>query len=303
MEVLMLDKPRHEMEVDLIGLFGYGNLSFISHIINDRNCLLDSYKVQQIIFFTFETVILCNNFPHFQACNQMIVSDKSACKRPQTAQQQEQEDPPQKRAKHRTLFQNDSDDDDSTSFTPTQQPKRMLRCRFVKNPRINAAPWLLDEHKYTYRRRNKDRTGVYTYYYCTERWKECCKATVIYVKVNEGYIKRGGHKHNHDPNPAKLRAVLHEATVVENAINSGSTQQRRPRNALVKILRDLSNDKAEASLQYVSSKEAIRGRIRRGTLKKEKSSQQKIPTTWEELQNHGIPEMFTKLANGSDFLR
>ena len=41
--------------------------------------------------------------------------------------------------------------------------------------------------------------------------------------------------HNHAPNPQKVRAMLEEVTVVENMVNSCSTQMLKPQHVLAKV--------------------------------------------------------------------
>ena len=41
--------------------------------------------------------------------------------------------------------------------------------------------------------------------------------------------------HNHAPNPQKVRAMLEEVTVVENMVNSCSTQMLKPQHVLTKV--------------------------------------------------------------------
>jgi hypothetical protein len=63
-----------------------------------------------------------------------------------------------------------------------------------------------------------------TYYRCYEE-QEGCKVRLNYNAANDGFIEKITNAHNHEPNVAKMAAIMEERRTVEDSIFMSSTQE------------------------------------------------------------------------------
>jgi len=192
---------------------------------------------------------------------------------------------------------------EAAACSATQQPSKMMECRFVKSKRLGAYPLLLDSYNYTYRRKGFGRKKTIVYYNCSEMMSACCPAGAVYNTDCEGYIIKFKGIHTHPSDPQALRAMLEERTVIDTVVDSLGSQQMKPQQVREKILHNLEKAGCSESLAFVSSTESIRGRFRRAQEKANITVPVKVPKTWEKLKKQGIPAIFTKTESETQFLR
>ena len=68
-------------------------------------------------------------------------------------------------------------------------------------------------------------------------------------------------------------------------------------------MRNLETGGVPEALPYVSTTESLRGKLRRAKVKANAAVAIKVLTTWSQLRDTGIPDNFSRLENGSQFLR
>lgn len=197
---------------------------------------------------------------------------------------------------------NNADTTDDPLVTPTQQGEALLRCQFVKSPRIGCFPWLQDELHFTYVRRTHSKTNGVTYYNCSERMEFFCPVTVAYSAQERDQFRTNGEAHTHPPNPAKLLAKQQERTVVEHITTDLYGRRVKPKQALAKIHQDLDTPRRRPARQFVSTLSVLSGKIRRA-LRRNGGSSAACPKTWAGLTTYQLPDKHAKMPDGTPFLR
>lgn len=169
--------------------------------------------------------------------------------------------------------------------------------------RANAKDWLQDDQHFTYKLKTS-RNGI-SYYQCTEktRFELVCRATAtLNTTATEYFIKYHG-THTHPANAHEVNAIQAERLVVDQVASNWSTQEVRPRNVLLEVHRKLDTPSQAPAQTYVSSKESLKQRTKRMKKKLAGLAVSKIPVTWEELEEIGIPDELWRCADGSQFIR
>jgi len=202
-----------------------------------------------------------------------------------------------------SLESTSDEEDEGGLSTSTQQPSQMMKCRFIKAKRMGAKPWILTDDDFTYKPVGVGRDKKIRYYDCTERFAACCQARIVYNTAMEGFIWKTKGVHTHPPDVQYLRAMLEERSVLDDYVNSMSTQQVKPQQVLDKILQNLEKAGCPESKAFVSSKSVIRGKWRRGKVKAKLVTPLKVPKTFADLAKTGISGKFAELESKSQFLR